>query len=268
MNKRRRSINIWTVILVLLLSVSFALSGCGSSIPGLISESDPTPEPERSVSHDDTSHDSLDSQNAQNDINDQNGRDNQQDLSDAPSAVPASERDPNLREVTIDGETLYCRQIRLGETFKISDLGEFSFDQFAFTEITDNPNNRYAVKTYSGGLLEFSYYNISTETKKYHRASGLSSSSRNELFAATIIYQNPDNSYFYSESSFGLKGNNNSIVTDTQYLYSLEEYDLAIGFSLPKGLIESKDGLLAVLLEFSEDEQYILMLREDGINQY
>ena len=220
-----------TVKFLVLVFVCLLFSGCGLTIPG----SDP--------------------------VNNTDDKDN--------GVIPVTDDEDNgVIPIEFDGEIRYYQRLAMGETVKIPDLGEFKFERFVFGDITDDPDNRYAIESYSGGLLEFSYYNISTDLKHFYSSLGLSRKRNNDLFIPIIRYKNEDNPYLYDAASCGMMRKDNVIWTDVHQLQPLTNYDLAVGFSLPEGFINSTDGHMSVLLDFNDDKRYILILREDGVNLY
>ena len=198
--------------------------------------------------------------------------------------------DQSLREVYPKG-TAYAQsafpgyiKVKLGEKFKIQDLGEFTFESMDFLEelvyyyyykSRSYPHDWYRVSDCTeerpGIFIKFNYYNTSTQAKDFHHRYLDSDDEGNSLFLPSLFYNNIDNSYKYKPTYYGAVDGtklNAHYMGSGGLVSSLEEKMLAIYFELPAGAMNSTDGTLAMTMDFPNGEKYVLMLRENGVNLY
>ena len=118
----------------------------------------------------------------------------------------------------------------------------------------------------------FHFFNITNHDLNF-------SANANDLLVMTLHYINDYGTYSYKQYSQGtFKSGINMLVNgynqkiDGFYMSfpiqsMTEGYKYAI-FNLPSGVRESTDGTIYVTIEFTTGDQYVMMLRESGVNYY
>jgi len=181
-------------------------------------------------------------------------------------------------------------RIGLNEKVSIQGLGDFRFDSFALNEAITYCNNfflyelngkwqeEYHTKEKANTWLVFDFYNTSTTDKEYYR-------DHNDLLDMELVYINLDNTYSYREKAYGTYWENIisvpvisiaqpwHIVKDWMYFSPktakpLEYVNNGVVFDLPEGIRYSTDGTLAIKMIFNSGDQYVLILRENGVKLY
>ena len=172
-------------------------------------------------------------------------------------------------------------KVKLGETFKIKGLGEFTFHSFTPCENIKDYGFSYEgklettdpkfVSSVSGYLIEFTYYNVSKEAKRFEAVGVESYHVVSEIFESTLSYDNDDDLYQFKPEHAGYF-NGEYLRHDSGAGYnripSLESAELAISFNPPTGVKNATDGTLGMTMDFPNGEKYVLMLRENGVNLY
>ncbi len=188
------------------------------------------------------------------------------------------------------------KPIYLGEEIDIKGIGKFTFTKIHLNEktyyidyaIIDKKTNEINTEWFSSmrafvrnpeyiySWIDFSYYNTSTKSRDFEKE-------KSELFIPKFLYKNEYDSYNYKPLSYGkyydkynyfvyshcdLNDNNYNMFLDTDSINPLTKVQRSFSFDLPQGLRESKDGSIAVLLDFATSDQYVLILRENGVNRY
>lgn len=191
--------------------------------------------------------------------------------------------DQSLRAVYPKG-TAYAQsafpgytKVKLGETFAIKGLGNFTFNS-----IENMEKLSYYYRWEHGGrhieadgssyepgmLIQFSYYNTDVSAHFFYNRYP-SNDGYNSLFQPKFCFMNIDNTYRYTSEYFGgfFEGKLHLDISGGS-IDSLTEKSLAVFFELPAGAINSTDGTLGMTMDFPNGEKYVLMLRENGINLY
>jgi len=170
-------------------------------------------------------------------------------------------------------------KVKLGETFKIKGLGEFTFHSFTPCENIKDYGHSYKgklnttkmVSSFSGYLIEFTYYNVSKEAKDFWTVGDERNHVYSEIFKSTLSYDNDDDLYQFEPEHAGYF-NGEYLRCDPGAGYncipSLESAERAISFNPPTGVKNATDGTLGMTMDFPNGEKYVLMLRENGVNLY
>lgn len=187
------------------------------------------------------------------------------------------------------------KPVFLGKEIEIKGLGKFTFTKvhlngkayFHYAAYIDKETNEpdtfimsdfcYEPK-YVYSWIDFDYYNTSTKSRDFK-------GEKSDLFSPKLIYENEYDSYnykplsygkyyaeynffVYSENASGTDGNKWTAYLGVDSINPLTKVQRSFSFDLPQGLRESKDGSIAVLLDFATSDQYVLILRENGVNRY
>ena len=188
-------------------------------------------------------------------------------------------------------------KVSLNEKVSIPELGDFIFDRFFLNrqitycsnfflyEINSRWKDEYHSPKTADTYLTFTFYNKSASDKAYYGDTNHLSKSRNDLVNMELIYLLSDQTYTYPVKAYGTywAGIVDKPVIAIEppwhktkgWLYyepmvanALESIWCGTVFDLPVSVRNSADGTLAVKLTFKTGEKYVLVLREDGANQY
>lgn len=160
--------------------------------------------------------------------------------------------------------------VYLGDQIEVRGLGTFCFNESNIGEEI-NLHAKFDKRKKCNAYVKFSYYNKSDQGKKF--GDGI-----NDLFSFSLEYINADGRYSYEAGgdvdcrAYGpiMDGTNDISTTAFSVVPSLESGDREIAFNLPSGLIHSSDGTIGLTVTFKNEDQdnYVLILRENGVNHY